>query len=153
MFDWKGNMHSGALNLSLRGHHLSVKEPFSTRDPSLRLRSFPDLARQTTSSSSTNVKAPFDSASESTASAEPRLTYPGKTSLEVLREVQRRKFSTSSSSSYEPSGTSRGWFRHKEDMDPLLNEQDRGDSQESAEDKIRRQCTIPFDQKNRCRWH
>ncbi|KAF8316200.1 Alpha/Beta hydrolase protein [Cantharellus anzutake] len=72
-----------------------------------------------------------------------RKAYPTVSSLDVLREIQRKGFSTSASSNQRPSGSSGWWFQHLEDVEPSLKEQDQGDSQGRSEAKIRKRYRAP----------
>lgn len=74
------------------------------------------------------------------------------TSVDTLRSIQnavaqRRALSSSAPSEGSGgggalwgSGSSGWWFQHKNDVEPLLDDRDKEDANESAEDKLRKRC-------------
>ena len=105
-----------------------------------------DLARQTTlpTASVTQLNSlPPGSASynlDSTLlkSSSPTLlpqSAPSRTSIDTLRSIQSRSHSTPPNA--KRNSLPSGWFQ---DVEPLLDDRDKDDTEEAAEDKLRKRC-------------
>ena len=114
-----------------------------------------DLARQTTLSSAAVMQLPpppSDPASDNLDYTPIRSQYPtlmrqgsppSRTSIDALRSIQRaNSLHTSATSNVKGSQSSGWWFQNKADVEPLLEDRDKDDGTETAEEKLRKRCEL-----------
>lgn len=118
----------------------------------IRMAPLPDLARQTTlPSASVAQLSPLPSSSASYCPDNALVTSPcpalipqsapsRTTSIDTLRTIQSRSLHLTAPSEAKNSLSSGWWFQHKQDVEPLLDDRDKGDAEGSAEDKLRKRC-------------
>jgi hypothetical protein len=112
-----------------------------------------DLARQTTLVSTSAAHLPSDPASYyleniPVKSSSPTLIFqraPSRTtSIDTLRTIQSRSLHSSTPSETRNSLPSGWWFKHKQDIEPLLDDRDKDDAEGTAEDNLRKRCPDLF---------
>jgi hypothetical protein len=121
--------------------------PSSLPGHPLRAPLLVDLARQTTLPNTAVTRLPLlpsDPASDNLHYAPIRSNSPtiiqqaspSRTPINTLRSIQ--EFHTSANAR-----TSNWWFHPKQNIEPLLEDRDKGDETETAEQKLRKRCMQP----------
>lgn len=119
----------------------------------MRVAPLLDLARQTTLVSASVARLPSDAASyylenipisSSSPTLIPQSAPSRTTSVDTLRTIQSRSLHSGPPRGTRISLPSGWWFQHKQDVEQLLDDRDKDDAEETAQEKLRKRCPNIF---------